>query len=89
MASFVGMPNIKIRGASSVTAGNEPLYVVDGIPVTTDDLSSNGAPTNPLADINMNDIENIQILKTLHDERSIFSATPVGFLSGPRARMNI
>lgn len=55
--------NIKIRGASSVTAGNEPLYVVDGIPITTDDLSSNGAQTNPLADINMNDIENIQILK--------------------------
>jgi TonB-linked SusC/RagA family outer membrane protein len=55
--------NIKIRGASSVTAGNEPLYVVDGIPITTDNLSSNGAQTNALADINMNDIENIQILK--------------------------
>ncbi|MCW3087126.1 MAG: TonB-dependent receptor, partial [Sediminibacterium sp.] len=55
--------NIKIRGASSVTAGNEPLYVVDGIPITTDNLSSNGASTNALADINMNDIDNIQILK--------------------------
>ncbi|MDE3252702.1 MAG: TonB-dependent receptor [Bacteroidota bacterium] len=55
--------NIRIRGASSVTAGNEPLYVVDGIPVTSDNLSGNGAPTNALADLNMNDIENIQILK--------------------------
>ncbi len=55
--------NIKIRGTSSVTAGNEPLYVVDGIPLTTDNLSSNGAASNALADINMNDIENIQILK--------------------------
>lgn len=55
--------NIKIRGTSSVTAGNEPLYVIDGIPVTSDNLSSNGAPTNALSDINMNDIENIQILK--------------------------
>ncbi|MES1216068.1 MAG: SusC/RagA family TonB-linked outer membrane protein, partial [Bacteroidota bacterium] len=55
--------NIRIRGASSVTAGNEPLYVIDGIPVTAADLSTNGAATNSLADINMNDIESIQILK--------------------------
>ncbi|MFL5786677.1 MAG: SusC/RagA family TonB-linked outer membrane protein [Flavisolibacter sp.] len=55
--------NIRIRGASSVSAGNEPLYVVDGIPVITDNLSNNGAATNPLADLNMNDIESIDILK--------------------------
>ncbi|WP_153796581.1 SusC/RagA family TonB-linked outer membrane protein [Foetidibacter luteolus] len=55
--------NIRIRGAASVTAGNEPLYVIDGIPVITANLSSNGAQTNPLADINMNDIESIEILK--------------------------
>lgn len=55
--------NIRIRGASSVTAGNEPLYVVDGIPITTDDLSSTSAPTNALADLNMNDIESVEILK--------------------------
>jgi len=55
--------NIRIRGASSVSAGNEPLYVVDGIPVISGSQSMNGAPTNPLADINMNDIESIDILK--------------------------
>ncbi len=55
--------SIRIRGASSVSAGNEPLYVVDGIPVITSDLSSNGAATSPLADININDIESIEILK--------------------------
>ena len=54
---------VRIRGASSVTAGNEPLYVIDGIPVITADLSSNGASTSPLADINTNDIESIEILK--------------------------
>ncbi|MGZ5221004.1 MAG: TonB-dependent receptor plug domain-containing protein, partial [Chitinophagaceae bacterium] len=54
---------VRIRGASSVTAGNEPLYVVDGIPVITADLSGNGASTNPLSDINTNDIESIEILK--------------------------
>lgn len=55
--------NIRIRGASSVSAGNEPLYVVDGMPVLTNDLSSNGAQTNPLSDININDIQSIEILK--------------------------
>ena len=55
--------NIRIRGAASVTAGNEPLYVVDGIPVITTNLSSNGAQTNPLSDISINDIESIEILK--------------------------
>lgn len=54
---------VRIRGASSVSAGNEPLYVVDGIPVITNDLSGNGAATSPLADININDIESIEILK--------------------------
>lgn len=55
--------NIRIRGSASVSAGNEPLYVVDGIPLITTNLSSNGAQTNPLSDININDIESIEILK--------------------------
>lgn len=55
--------NIRIRGGSSITAGNEPLYVIDGIPVTTDNQSRTSAATNPLADINFNDIESIDILK--------------------------
>ena len=55
--------NIRIRGSASVSAGNEPLYVVDGVPVNSSDLSNNGAATNALADINMNDIESIDILK--------------------------
>lgn len=54
---------VRIRGSASVSAGNEPFYVVDGIPVITTDLSSNGASTSPLADINPNDIESIEILK--------------------------
>ena len=55
--------NVRIRGSASVTAGNEPLYVVDGIPLQNTNLSSNGAATNSLADINTNDIESIEILK--------------------------
>jgi len=56
--------NIRIRGSASVTASNEPLYVVDGIVITSQDQSSiNDAATNPLADLNFNDIESIEILK--------------------------
>ncbi len=55
--------NIRIRGSSSISASNEPLYVIDGMIITTDNFSSNDASTNPLADINSNDIQSIEILK--------------------------
>ena len=55
---------IRIRGASSVSASNQPLYVIDGMPVTSQTQTSAGNhPTNPLADINPNDIESVQVLK--------------------------
>ncbi|AQG82124.1 SusC/RagA family TonB-linked outer membrane protein [Spirosoma montaniterrae] len=54
---------VRVRGQSSVSASNQPLYVVDGTPVTTDNLSFNAAETNPLSDINPQDIESIEILK--------------------------
>lgn len=43
--------SIRVRGATSVQAGNEPLYVVDGV------------PTMDTRDLNVNDIESIQVLK--------------------------
>ncbi|MCC6258730.1 MAG: TonB-dependent receptor [Chitinophagaceae bacterium] len=49
---------VLIRGASSISASNSPLYVVDGVPISTDSYSG-----NPLADINFNDIESFDILK--------------------------
>ncbi len=55
---------MRIRGSSSVSADNQPLYVVDGMPITaTSQGVSNNQPTSPLADINFADIESIQILK--------------------------
>ncbi len=54
---------IRVRGSSSVTASNQPLYVIDGIPVTSQDVGSDTEPLNPLADLNPNDIESITILK--------------------------
>jgi TonB-linked SusC/RagA family outer membrane protein len=54
---------VRVRGAASVTAGSEPLYIVDGIPITSGDFSGTTAPTSALADINTNDIESIEVLK--------------------------
>ena len=50
---------IRIRGAGSINAGDNPLYVIDGIPINSDNSYSG----NPLADINFNDIESFDILK--------------------------
>lgn len=55
---------IRVRGSASVSASNQPLYVVDGIPVTSQDLSTTtDEPTNPIADIDPNDIASFEILK--------------------------
>ncbi|ADB40191.1 SusC/RagA family TonB-linked outer membrane protein [Spirosoma linguale] len=54
---------VRVRGQSSVSASNQPLYIIDGIPVTTDNLSITSSATNPLADINPQDIESVDILK--------------------------
>ena len=54
---------VRVRGTSSISAGSQPLYVVDGIPVTVDSQSTFGGSTNPMADINPNDIESLDVLK--------------------------
>jgi TonB-dependent starch-binding outer membrane protein SusC len=54
---------VRVRGNSSISASSQPLYVVDGVPVTSGDQGNYGGDTNPLADINPNDIESIEILK--------------------------
>lgn len=57
---------VRVRGIASVSAGGDPLYVVDGIPITQDQFlrgSEGGMNTNPLATINPNDIASIEVLK--------------------------
>ncbi|SDZ66640.1 TonB-linked outer membrane protein, SusC/RagA family [Flavobacterium aquidurense] len=61
-----GQPfSIEIRGAGSITAGNEPLYVVDGFPIYTEGSNSNGGFSNgsPLDNMNPNDVASIEVLK--------------------------
>jgi TonB-linked SusC/RagA family outer membrane protein len=55
--------NVVIRGQGSITAGSQPLYVLDGVILANPDLSSNGAPTNPLITLSPSEIESIDILK--------------------------
>ncbi|MBC7571477.1 MAG: SusC/RagA family TonB-linked outer membrane protein, partial [Spirosoma sp.] len=54
---------VRVRGNSSISASSQPLYVVDGVPITSTSQSNYGGATNPLADINPNDIESLDILK--------------------------
>ncbi len=60
--------SIRIRGTSSINAGNEPLYVIDGMLINSDggDVSvggTRGPRLSPLSSINPGDIESIEILK--------------------------
>lgn len=51
---------IRVRGGSSLLANNDPLIVIDGLPVTNEKV---GGASNPLASINPNDIESMTVLK--------------------------
>jgi TonB-dependent starch-binding outer membrane protein SusC len=66
-----GGSRIRIRGATSLTAGNQPLYVIDGMPIDNSNVTpgpgaagvSGSNQRNPLNSLNPNDIQDIQILK--------------------------
>jgi TonB-linked SusC/RagA family outer membrane protein len=57
----------RVRGNNSINASVDPLYIIDGVFVSNSDPIQTGLGnqqgSNPLADINPNDIESIQILK--------------------------
>lgn len=63
----MGSSRIVIRGETSIAGNNQPLFVVDGIPVDNSQLGAgaNGSRdfANAIADINPNDIESISVLK--------------------------
>lgn len=65
--SFTGQPGanqqIRIRGIGSISAGANPLFVVDGVILNTGDLSRLTTTSNTLAGINANDIEAVTVLK--------------------------
>jgi len=60
--------SIRVRGIGSITAGSEPLYVVDGVPMSTSnigrtEMGNTNRTFNALASINPNDIESLVVLK--------------------------
>ncbi len=60
--------SILIRGGSSISGSNQPLYIIDGFPIDMPDGggsegSSRSTNLNPLATINPNSIESVEILK--------------------------
>ena len=66
-----GSSRIVIRGAGSINGNNQPLFVVDGIPVSNTDINSASAASanggydfgNGIRDLNPDDIETITVLK--------------------------
>ena len=64
---------VRVRGTGSISGGNDPLYVIDGIPIANSDQQNNTAsdlrfagsnpPLSPLSMINPQDIESIEVLK--------------------------
>jgi TonB-linked SusC/RagA family outer membrane protein len=70
ISSSSGVPgevsNIRVRGATSINANNNPLYVIDGVFINGNSLqtlNTGGKATSPIADINPTDIESIEVLK--------------------------
>lgn len=69
--------NIRIRGEASLSASNEPLWIVDGVPIYTGDKTNQitgfYTSVSPLSFINPNDVESITVLKDA-SEVSIYGA---------------
>jgi TonB-dependent starch-binding outer membrane protein SusC len=67
ISSANGVPGgavaVRIRGVGSISGGNEPLFVVDGVQLNTRNDGGTIVNNNPLAYLNPNDIESIDVLK--------------------------
>ncbi len=58
--------SVLVRGSNSISAGTQPLYVIDGVVMTTGNFGQigfEGQGINALSDINPSDIESISVLK--------------------------
>jgi len=72
VSSNSGVPGtsvlVRLRGAISITGGNDPLYVIDGVFINNENLQGlsrglGGQTPNPLSDLNPDDIETVSVLK--------------------------
>ena len=64
-----GGVSVRVRGGTSISSSNEPLYVIDGMPIQSANTLpggtglTGGSQRNPLSRLNPNDIESITVLK--------------------------
>jgi len=93
---------VTVRGQSSLNSGNDPLYIIDGIPMEASSLSQlNGYESHglsPLSYINPNDIQSIEILKdasstAIYGSRAangvVIITTKSGKAGAPKINLNL
>jgi TonB-linked SusC/RagA family outer membrane protein len=92
-----GAVRINIRGVASLNSDSQPLIVIDGVPIVNDAFGTAGVAMNPLAEINPNDIESMEVLKdasasVLYGSRAangvILITTKKGSRGKPRLELN-
>ena len=84
------VPSIRVRGTRSPNTSNEPLYVVDGIPI----VSALGVTSFSINDINPNDITSVEILKdasatAIYGSRGANGVILITTRKGARGRMSV
>jgi TonB-dependent starch-binding outer membrane protein SusC len=92
-----GGVSVRIRGSTSISAGNTPLYIIDGIPVETGALGARnfgGQNDNALSLINTNDIETYTVLsdasaKALYGSRASNGVIVITTKRGKNQKANI
>ncbi|PRD52749.1 SusC/RagA family TonB-linked outer membrane protein [Sphingobacterium gobiense] len=87
---------VSIRGISSLSASNEPLYVIDGVPITNSNsnLYNFGESMSSLATLNIADIESVEILKdaasaAIYGSRATNGVVVITTRSGKEGRADI
>ena len=89
--------SVRIRGAGSIAASNEPLYVIDGVPMITGNASGfsySETGNSLLSTINSNDIESITIIKdagaaSLYGSRAANGVIVITTKSGAAAKSSV
>ena len=94
-----GTSSIRIRGMSSINAGNDPLIVIDGTPVQSGNISEfgnayNDTYTDVLASLNTNDIESMTVIKdaaaaSLYGSRAANGVIVITTKSGKAGKTNV
>lgn len=58
-----GFASVRVRGVASINGGVSPIYIIDGVRVSSGDLTGNSTSANILANLNPDDIESLTVLK--------------------------